>query len=67
MLSKKRNMKAAKRFFSNAKKNTAVKPDRVTTDHHGSYPRAIKETLGKSVLHRTNQYLNNRTEQSHRH
>jgi len=67
MLSKRRNMKAAKRFFNSAKKITGVTPDRGTTDHHGSYPRAILETLGQKVLHRKNQYLNNRTEQSHRH
>jgi len=52
MLSKKRAMKAAKRFFNTAKKTAGVKTNRVTTDHRGSYPRAIKEPLGKSVLHR---------------
>ena len=60
-------MKSAKRFFNVAKEVTGTKPDRVTTDHHGSYPRAINETLGENVLYRTNQYLNNRTEQSLRH
>jgi putative transposase len=38
----------------------------VTTDGHDSYPRAIRETLGSEVLHRTNRYLNNRLEQDHR-
>jgi putative transposase len=38
----------------------------VTTDGHDSYPRAIRETLGSDVLHRTNRYLNNRLEQDHR-
>jgi len=38
----------------------------VTTDGHDSYPRAIHETLGSDVLHRTNHYLNNRLEQDHR-
>jgi transposase-like protein len=41
-------------------------PERVTTDGHDSYPRAIRETLGAEVLHRTNTYLNNRLEQDHR-
>ena len=41
-------------------------PDRVTTDGHGSYPRAIRSTLGRRVEHRTNAYLNNRLEQDHR-
>jgi transposase-like protein len=39
---------------------------RVTTDGHDSYPRAIRETLGSDVLHRTNRSLNNRLEQDHR-
>ena len=38
----------------------------MTTDGHDSYPRAIRETLGSDVLHRTNRYLNNRLEQDHR-
>ena len=38
----------------------------MTTDGHNSYPRAIRSTLGRSVRHRTNVYLNNRLEQDHR-
>ena len=41
-------------------------PDQVTTDGHASYPRAIRETMGREVAHRTNKYLNNRLEQDHR-
>lgn len=41
-------------------------PDQVTTDGHRSYPRAIRETMGNRVQHRTNRYLNNRLEQDHR-
>jgi len=66
MLSKTRNMSAAKRFFASAIKVTGSKPKRVTTDKHPPYPRAINTTIGKRIKHRTNQYLNNRTEQSHR-
>ena len=39
---------------------------RVTTDHHGSYPKAIRCICGRKAIHRHDRYLNNRTEQSHR-
>jgi len=35
-------------------------PDKVTTDGHDAYPRAIRETLGPDVPHRTSRYMNNR-------
>jgi transposase-like protein len=35
-----------------------VTPDQVTTDGHGSYPRAIRSTLGRDVEHRTSAYKN---------
>jgi len=38
----------------------------VTTDGHDAYPRAIRETLGPEVQHRTSRYMNNRLEQDHR-
>jgi len=41
-------------------------PEKVTTDGHGAYPRAIRETLGSEVQHRTSRYMNNRMEQDHR-
>jgi len=41
-------------------------PEYVTTDGHRSYPRAVRETMGSDVKHRTNVYLNNRIEQDHR-
>lgn len=66
MLSKTRDMMAAKTFFKQAITTVGHKPERVTTDKHASYPRAIRRTLGHKVLHRTNQYLNNRIEQDHR-
>src|SRR3954447_8450101 len=55
-------MAAAKAFFRSAKAATGVTPDRVTTDGHDSYPRAIRTELGKRVRHRTSRYLNNRLE-----
>ncbi len=65
-LSKTRDMSAARRFFQSALKVTGEAPDRVTTDGHDSYPRAIREELGVTVKHRTNRYLNNWIEQDHR-
>ncbi len=66
MLSEHRDMKAAKAFFRSARATMGFRPDRVTTDGHGSYPRAIRTVLGKTVRHRTSAYLNNRLEQDHR-
>jgi transposase-like protein len=66
LFSERRDMKAAKSFFRSAKAVTGIAPDRVTTDGHDSYPRAIRTELGKEVRHRTNRYLNNRLEQDHR-
>jgi len=66
MFSEHRDMAAARAFFRSAKATTGVTPDRVTTDRHDSYPRAIRTELGKEVRHRTRRYLNNRLEQDHR-
>jgi transposase-like protein len=59
MFSEHRDMAAAKAFFQSAKTVTDVTPDRVTTDGHNSYPRAIRTKFGKGVKHRTSRYLNN--------
>ncbi len=61
-----RDMDGAKRFFEQAVETVGHAPDRVTTDGHDSYPRAIRETLGDDVMHRCSPYLNNRLEQDHR-
>ena len=66
MLSEHRDMAAAKAFFRSAKLATSMIPDRVTTDGHGSYPRAIRSTLGRDVKHRTSAHRNNGLEQDHR-
>ena len=66
LLAEHRDMVAAKAFFRSAKSATGLVPDRVTTDGHGSYPRAIRSTLGRHVEHRTSAYKNNRLEQDHR-
>jgi hypothetical protein len=44
-------MAAAKAFFESAKLVTGVTPDRVTTDGHDSYPRAIRTVRGTGVRH----------------
>lgn len=66
MLSQKRDMDAAKRFFQQALQTVGHAPEQVTTDGHDAYPRALRETLGSKVRHRCNPYLNNRLEQDHR-
>jgi transposase-like protein len=66
MLSERRDMTAANAFFRSAMATLGFLPNRVTTDGHGSYPRAIRTVLGSRVQHRTNAYFNNRLEQDHR-
>ena len=61
-----RDLEAAKQFFVQALAVIGKPPQRVTTDGHTAYPRAIRETLGKKVLHRCSPYLNSRLEQDHR-
>ena len=65
-LSEHRDMAAAQAVFRSAQAATGMTPDRVTTDGHGSYPRAIRTTLGRRVAHRTSRYKNNGLEQDHR-
>ena len=66
MLSKTRDMEAARRFFACALKAVGQAPEKVTTDGHDSYPRAVRETLDPDVYHRTSRSMNNRIEQDHR-
>ena len=66
LLSEHRDMNAAKRFFRHARMVVGRIPEKVTTDGHDSYPRAIREILGEDVVHRCSRYMNNRIEQDHR-
>ena len=66
MLSEHRDKHAARRFLRRLVEVTERKPQRVTTDQHPPYRRAIRWILGRKVVHRTNPYLNNLTEQDHR-
>jgi len=65
-LSEQRDMAAAQRFFTQALDVAGRAPEQVTSDGHDAYPRAIRETLGDGVAHRTSRYKNNRIEQDHR-
>jgi putative transposase len=60
LLSEKRDMDAAQRFFVRALDTAGQVPAQVTTDGHDAHPRAIRETLGDSVHHRTSRYKNKR-------
>jgi putative transposase len=66
LLSETRDMDAAQRFFAGALAAAGHVPQQVTTDGHDAYPRAIRETLGPGVCHRTSRYKNNRIEPDHR-
>ncbi len=66
MLSEHRDKHAARRFLRRLVEVAGRKPLRITTDKHPAYRRAIRWIIGRKVLHRTTQYLNNYTEQSHR-
>jgi transposase-like protein len=65
-LSATRDLAAAEAFFRSAWTVTGVTPDRITTDGHDAYPRAIRNVFGDRVVHRTNRHLNNHLEQDHR-
>ena len=66
MLSEHRNKHAARRFLRRLVEVAGRRPLRATTDQHPAYRRAIRLIVGRKALHRTTQYLNNYTEQSHR-
>jgi transposase-like protein len=60
------DLAAAEAFFRPACTVTGVTPDRITTDGHDAYPRAIRNVFGERVLHRTNRHLNNHLGQDRR-
>jgi len=66
LLSEQRDMAAAQRFFRQALAIAEHTPERVMTDGHDASPRAIRETLGRAVIHRTSRYKNKRIAQDHR-
>jgi transposase-like protein len=66
MLSQHRDKHAARTFLRRLIEVAEQKPQRITTDQHPAYERAIRWIIGCRATHRTTQYLNNYTEQSHR-
>ena len=66
MRSAHRDKHAARRFLRRLVEVTERKPERVTTDPHPPYRRAIRWILGRKVRHRCNRYLNTLAEQSQR-
>jgi putative transposase len=66
MLSEQRDRSAARLFLRRLINVTTYKPLRLTTDQHPAYGKANRWILGRKVLHRQSQYLNNRIEQDHR-
>lgn len=59
MLGEKRDKHAARRFRRRLVEVAEGRPLRATTDHHSTYPRAVRWILGRRVRHRRQQYLNN--------
>jgi transposase-like protein len=53
LLSETRDLVAAQACFRQAVATTSQPPERVTTDGHTAYPRAVREALGEEVRHRT--------------
>ena len=66
MLSEHRDRQAARRFLRRLLDASPRRPLRLTTDKHPAYNKAVRWIVGRKVLHRQNQYLNNRIEQNHR-
>ena len=66
MLSEHRDKHAARRFLRRLLDSVGQRPLRMTTGNHPAYTKAIRWIVGRKVLHRHNQYLNNRMEQNHR-
>ena len=64
LMQKRRNKKAAKRFFHKLLKGQCLSPRRMTMNKLRSYSAAHREVM-PSVVHSTKQYENNRAELSH--
>ncbi len=66
LVTKRRDKRAAKRFFRKVLKKQGQPPWQLITDKLKSYPAAHREVF-PSVEHKTGQYENNRAEVSHQH
>ena len=63
-LQKRRNARAAKRFFKRLIRNHGAEPRKIVTDKLGSYRVAHRELI-PDTIHETAQYANNLSELSH--
>ena len=66
LLSAHRDKHAARRFLRGLLQVAERKPLRITTDGHPAYRKAMRWSIGRTVRHRCNQYVNNAIEQDHR-
>ena len=66
LVTRRRDRKAAKRFFRKMLKHQGKPPWKLVTDKLRRYPAAYRDIF-PSVVHRTGQYENNRAEGSHQH
>jgi putative transposase len=66
LVTKRRDRRAAKRFFRKALKHQGQVPWQLVTDKLRTYRAAHREVF-PSVMHRTGRYENNRAEVSHQH
>jgi len=66
LLSETRDRDAAKRFFARARTVVGHAPEKVTTDGHDAYPRAVRAERRPQVRHRTRRSMHKRMEQDHR-
>ena len=66
LVTKRRDRRAAKRFFRKALKRQSQVPWQLVTDRLRSYAAAHREIF-PSIVHRTGQYENYRAEVSHQH
>ena len=66
LVHKRKDKKAARRFFRKLLKHQGTTPNRMTTDKLRSYSAARREVM-PSVVHRKDRYANNRVEVSHQH
>lgn len=66
LVQKRKDKKAAKRFFRKMLKHQGATPSQITTDKLRSYAAAKRETM-PSAIHCQDGYANNRAEISHQH
>jgi transposase-like protein len=63
-VSRRRDLKAARRFFQRAIATTKIRPIEVVTDQAPTYPVVLEELLA-AAWHRSDRYANNRVEADH--